>query len=98
VRANAYETEENIWEDMTAVVWESEPVALSEITGESGLMKANDINDSGQIIGTAFSQDLGQYAFLWKPEIKVQIDIKPGGEPNCINKKCFPEIGFRLPA
>ncbi|MGA1840399.1 MAG: hypothetical protein ACMUIU_07215 [bacterium] len=89
VGANAYETEENILEDETAVVWKPEPVALSEITGEPGLLKASDINDSGQIIGTAFSQDLGQYAFLWTPEIKVrevQIDIKPGGEPNCINK------------
>jgi len=76
--------------DSAAFIWTRDAGLqdFGEMIGVSDIFSANDINDSGQVIGKGITTELGVYAFLWTPEkieIEVEIDIKPGSKPNSIN-------------
>ncbi|MHB0913874.1 MAG: hypothetical protein ACYC2Y_10600 [Armatimonadota bacterium] len=56
------------------------------ISDDSGwqLSVATTINEAEQIVGVGYYNDRVS-AFLLTPLVRIQIDIKPGGEPNSIN-------------
>ncbi|MGA1839963.1 MAG: DUF3466 family protein [bacterium] len=63
-------------------------IDFGEMIGEPYILWVTDINDHGQVTGMGYSpENFIPFAFLWTPPLKeVTIDIKPGGEPNAINK------------
>jgi probable HAF family extracellular repeat protein len=68
-------------------------VDLNDLVPGSGwtLVNALGINDSGQIVGWGFNPDDVMRGFIYIPDpvvpppIPVEIDIKPGSDPNSIN-------------
>jgi probable HAF family extracellular repeat protein len=63
-------------------------IDFGELIGLPYTSWVSDINDRGQVLGEGYSPgSFFPFAFLWTPPPKeVTIDIKPGGEPNSINK------------
>jgi probable HAF family extracellular repeat protein len=65
-------------------------------SGWDYLEHAYDINDSGQIVGQG-RMDGGAHAFLMIPIIsEVEIDIKPGSDPNSINLKSKGKVSVAI--